>query len=455
MKKSYLILLVVLMSACGIHKKYQRSEDLVITSAYRDMEAFEKDTSTLGNLEWRELFADSYLQQLIEFGLEQNTDLQIAYLKTEQAEAVLQSSRLAYLPSLNLVPQGSISSFDGATPSKTYSLAVSSSWEIDLLGKLSNAERSNRAILESSKAYRQLVQTKLIATIANSYYTLLRLDRELEINLSTLRSWEENIKTLQALQQAGQSNSPAILRAEANRLALESSILAIRKSINETENSLSVLLGREAQAVERGVLTEQVFKTKVTVGLPLQLLANRPDIRQAEYNVARAHYATNIARAAFYPSITLGGSAGWTNNSGGGVVNPSKFLWSAFSSLLQPIFNKGVNQANLRIAKSQAEESLLVFQQSILNAGKEVNDALVQWQTAQRQMDLGKQQIETLQEAVRETELLMRYSSTNYLEVLTAQQALLRAEQTYAQNQFDEIQGVITLYRALGGGINK
>ncbi|OJV78796.1 MAG: multidrug transporter [Bacteroidia bacterium 44-10] len=453
MKKIILLaMLAAIMCSCSIHTKYQRSENLSVSEAYRDMDAMEQDTTTIGSLSWRELFTDPYLQSLIETGLEHNTDLQIAFLRVEQAEAVLKSSRLAYLPSVNLAPQGALSSFDGSTPSKTYSLAASASWEIDLSGKLSNTERSNRAILESSNAYCQAVQTQLIATIANSYYTLLRLDRQLEINLATLKNWEENINTLQTLKRAGQSNDPAILRAEANRLSLESSILAVRKSINETENSLLVLLGSEAQSVERGVLAGQMFPETMAIGVPLQLLANRPDVRQAEYNVAQTHYATNVARAAFYPSITLSGSAGWTNNPGSAIVNPGEFLWSAAASLFQPIFNKGVNQANLKVAKAQAEEAALQFQQSILNAGKEVNNALVQWQTAQQQIYLGDQQIETLQEAMRKIELLMRYSSTNYLEVLTAQQSLLQAEQSQAQNQFDKIQGIINLYHAVGGG---
>ena len=454
MKKILIIIMVAAVGcSCSIHKKYRRSEDLSVSASYRDMDGLKQDTTTIGSLSWRALFTDPQLQSLIESGLEHNTNLQIAYLRVEQAEAVLKTSRLAYLPAVNLAPQGALSSFDGSPTSKTYSLAASASWEIDLFGKLANTERSSRAVLAGSNAYRQAVQTQLIATIANSYYTLLRLDRQLEINLATLENWDKSINTLHALKSAGMSNDPAILRAEANRLLLESAVLTVRKSINETENSLSVLLGREAQAVERGMLVGQVFPETIAVGVPLQLLANRPDVRQAEYNVAQAHYATNIARAAFYPRITLGGSAGWTNSPGGAIVNPAEFLWSASASLLQPIFNKGVNQANLKIAKAQAEEASLQFQQSILNAGKEVNDALVQWQTARGQITLGKQQIEVLQEVVRKTELLMRHSSVNYLEVLTAQQSLLQAEQIQAQHQFDKIQGVIYLYRALGGGI--
>jgi len=444
--------LAAFMCSCNVYRKYHRPEDLSVSQTYRDVEEPQQEISSVADLSWRDLFADPYLQTLIKEGLEHNTDLQISWLKIEQSEAILRSSRLAYLPSVNLGPQGTLSSFNGASPSKTYLLAASASWELDLFGKLTNIKEGDKAALGNSRAYQQAIHTQLIATIANSYYTLLRLDRQLEINRATLVNWKENIATLQALKRAGQSNDVAIYRAEANKLALESSILAIRKSINETENSLSVLLGKEPQRVIRGTLSGQLFPETMSIGVPLQLLANRPDVRQAEYSLAQAFYSTNVARAAFYPSITLGGSTGWTNNAGNTIINPGEFLWSATASLFQPIFNRGKNQANLTIAKSQQEEAQLRFQQSILNAGKEVNDALVQWQTAQEQITLGNRQIATLQEAVHKTELLMKYSTVNYLEVLTAQQSLLQAEQTNAQSQFDKIQGIINLYHALGGG---
>lgn len=317
---------------------------------------------------------------------------------------------------------------------------------------MTNAKRGARAALEQSRAYEQAVQTQLVATIANSYYTLLMLDRQLSINGRTLENWEKTVTTLEALKRAGKSNDAAVLQARANRMTLEASVLTIRKSIHDTENSLSVLLAMPPQAIERGKLEEQTFPEDLSVGVPVQLLAARPDVRQAEYNLAQAFYATAAARSAFYPGITLSGSAGWTNNGGGVILNPGSWLMNAVASLTQPLFNRGTNIANLKVAKAQQEEAALSFQQSILNAGKEVNDALIQWQTAQGRIDIGMQQIVTLQDAVRKTELLMRYSSTNYLEVLTAQQSLLGAELTQVQDTFNKIQGVINLYHALGGG---
>lgn len=438
-----------LLTGCGIYKKYSRP-DIEIEAQYRHSENT-ADTATIASLSWRELFTDTCLQTLIEQGLERNTDLNIARLRVEEAKAVLMNARLSYLPSLALTPEAGIGRYDGTT-SKTYNLAASANWELDIFGKNTNAKRGARVALEGSKDYAQAVQTGLIASIADSYYTLLMLDSQLAIGEHTLKSWEKSIRTLEALKRAGQSNDAAVLQARANRMALESSVLSIRKSIAETENALSALLALPSQTIERGSLEDAVFPETVSVGVPVQLLANRPDVRQAEHNLAQAFYATNAARASFYPNITLSGMLGWMNNGVGVVMNPGQWLLNAVGSLVQPLFNRGANIANLKIAKAQQEEAQLQFSQSLLDAGKEVNDALVQWQTARQQIAIGEQRIAALQEAVRKTELLMRHSPTNYLEVLTAQQSLLDAQQAQSLNRFDEIQGVINVYHAVGGG---
>ena len=440
---------VCLMTGCSIYKPYSRPE-VQTEGLYRDLEET-KDTASIATLGWRNLFSDKNLQALIDKGLERNTDLRVAHTRVKAAEAVLMNARLSYLPSVVLAPDGSISGTEGAKAIKTYNLAASASWEIDLFGKVTNAKREALAALEGSRAYRQAVETQLIATIANSYYMLLMLDRQLIISEQTLITWKETEHSIEALKRAGKSNDAAVLQAKANRLALEASVVSIRKSIRETENGLSALLADTSHDIMRGALQKQQFPDTLSAGLPIQLLANRPDVRQAEWNLAQAYYATNAARSAFYPSLTLSGSTGWTNNVGGVVVNPGSWLFSAVGSLMQPLFNKGTNIANLRQAKARQEEALLLFQQSLLDAGKEVNNALTRWQSARIRMDYVNQQIMTLQEAVRKTELLMQHTSTNYLEVLTARQRLLEAELTQAQDKFEEIQGVIDLYHAVGG----
>ena len=440
---------VCLMTGCSIYKPYSRPE-VQTEGLYRDLEET-RDTASIAILGWRNLFSDKNLQALIEKGLERNTDLRVAHTRVKAAEAVLMNARLSYLPSVVLAPDGSISGTEGAKAIKTYNLAASASWEIDLFGKVTNAKREALAALEGSRAYRQAVETQLIATIANSYYMLLMLDRQLIISEQTLITWKETEHSIEALKRAGKSNDAAVLQAKANLLALEASVVSIRKSIRETENGLSALLADTSHDIMRGALQKQQFPDTLSAGLPVQLLANRPDVRQAEWNLAQAYYATNAARSAFYPSLTLSGSTVWTNNVGGVVVNPGSWLFSAVGSLMQPLFNKGTNIANLRQAKARQEEALLLFQQSLLNAGKEVNNALTRWQSARIRMDYVNQQIMTLQEAVRKTELLMQHTSTNYLEVLTARQRLLEAELTQAQDKFEEIQGVIDLYHAVGG----
>lgn len=449
MKKLIISSLAVCLAAgCGVYKPYSRPE-VETDGLYRDIPA--ADTVTIASLSWRELFTDGHLQSLIEKGLEQNTDLRVARLRVEEAEAVLKNARLSYLPSVLLGPEGSINRYDGAT-AKTYNLGVSASWEIDIFGKVTNAKRGARAALEGSRAYRQAVQTRLIAAVANSYYMLLMLDRQLEIGERTLENWSESVRTLETLKRGGKVNDAAVLQARANRMALESSVLSLRQRIHETENALSTLLAMPAGAIGRGTLDGQRFPEELSVGVPLQLLANRPDVRQAEYNLAQAFYATNAARAAFYPGLTLSGTLGWTNNGGGAVLNPGKWLLGAIGSLTQPLFNRGVNRANLKIAKARQEEAVLLFRQSLLDAGKEVNDALAAWQTARQRIEIDRNQIAVLREAVRKTELLMRHSSTTYLEVLTAQQGLLDAEQQQSEHFFNKIQGIIDLYHALGGG---
>lgn len=446
------ILFAFPLSGCHIYRAYERPESVVVSdSLYREPVAG-ADTVSLASLSWKELFTDPQLQMLIETGLANNTDLGIARLKVKEAEAQLMTSRLSYLPSVSFTPQGTLTSVDGSKPSKTYNLAVAADWEIDLFGKLLNSKRGAQAVLEQSEAYRQAVQTQLVATIANSYYTLLMLDRQLDITRRTADTWSESVRTMKALKRAGQTTEMAVAQTEAGKLSVDASVLSLERQINETENSLSTLLGMSPQEIGRSTLEKQEFPDSLSTGVPLQLLSRRPDVRQCEAQLAVAYYATNSARSAFYPGITLSGSAGWTNAAGAAITNPGQWLLSAVGSLVQPLFNRGKNIANLKIAKAQQEEALLTFRQSLLNAGAEVNDALVQWQTARQRILLDEQQTASLRSALRSSELLMQHSSQNYLEVLTARQSLLQAELNVAADRFDEIQGVINLYHALGGG---
>lgn len=451
----HLILIVSLlagvgMSGCQVYRAYQRPDLPTVDSLYR--QPLPADTASLADLSWRELFTDPLLQRLIDSGLVHNSDLRIAQLRVTEAQASLTASRLAYLPSVSLTPQGTVNAPEKAPTTRTFDLAASAEWEIDLFGKVLNEKRGAAATLAQQKAYRQAVETQLVATIANSYYTLLMLDRQLEITRGTSEIWAENVRVMQALKRAGQATEMAVAQSVAEQSSVEGSVVALERQINETENALCVLLGATPRSIERSSLDGQQFPDSLSTGIPLQLLHRRPDVRQSEAALAVAFYATNTARAAFYPSITLGGTAGWTNAAGAVVTNPGQWLFTAVGSLVEPLFARGRNRANLKIARAQQEEALVNFRQSLLTAGAEVNDALVQWQTARQRLVLDNRQIEALRSALRSAELLMQHSSQNYLEVLTARQSLLQAELDAASDRFDAIQGVINLYHALGGG---
>ena len=438
-----------MLTGCGTYSRYHRA-GIRTENLYWNL-SVDIDTTNIASMSWREMFTDRELQSLIEAGLEQNTDLNVARLRVEAAEAALMTAKLSYLPSLGINAEGGGSRYDGAT-AKTYNVGATASWELDIFGKFTAAKRGAVVAWQGSRDYQQAVQTQLIATIADSYYTLALLDEQMSINNRTLENWRATVRTLEALKKVGKANEAGVLQAKANVMQLESSQLAICKSVSETENALSAILAMPSQPIERSSLAEAAFPDTVSIGVPLQLLSNRPDVRQAEMELAQAFYATHVARSAFYPNITLSGTLGWTNNGGGAITNPGQWLFNAIGSLTQPLFNRGTNIANLKIAQTKQEEAKLLFQQSLLNAGKEVNDALTTWQTAKSQYEINTRQVETLREAVRKTELLMSHSSTSYLEVLTTQQSLLSAEQAQAQDRFGEIQGIINLYHALGGG---
>lgn len=369
-----------LLSSCGIYTKYQPAETTP-DNLYGEEVAVD-DTTNFGNVNWRELFTDPQLQALIEQGLQNNTDLRSAQLQIEEAEAALMSAKLAFLPSFALSPQGTISSFDGGKATKTYTLPVTASWELDIFGRLRNAKQQAKALYAQSKDYQQAVRTQLIAGIANVYYTLLMLDEQLAISQQTEEAWKETVASTRALMDAGLANEAATSQMEAAYYSVQTSILDLKEQINQVENSLALLLAETPRRYERGKLADQRLPEDVAVGVPMQMLSNRPDVRAAERSLEQAFYATNQARAAFYPSIVLSGSAGWTNSAGSMIVNPGKFLASAVGSLTQPLFNKGQIMAQYRIAKAQQEEASLSFQQALLNAGSEVNDALVACQTS-------------------------------------------------------------------------
>ena len=455
---SVLVCSTVLLSGCRVYSNYERPERIQTEGLYRDAVTGETlaatDTTSLGNMPWQQVFVEPQLQSLISKALENNADLRTADLAIEQVKAGLRVSRLAYLPSLALGPNGAISSYDGGKATKTYSLPVQASWQIGALGSLRNAKKQAEMTLLQTKAARQAAQTSIIAAVANLYYTLQMLDEQLRTSEETCVLWDKNVIAMQAMWKVGGlTNSAAVAQAKANLLQLRGNVATIKESIASAENALCVLLHEPPHAIERGAFRGSSLPATLSVGVPLQLLSGRPDVRQAEYNLAAAFYATNEARANFYPSLTISGSAGWTNSAGGYVVNPAKVLASAMASLTMPLFANGQLTANLKIKKANQEAACLAFEKQLLTAGQEVSDALSAYQTANEREELAQQQVEQLQVAVESTNALFTHgNSTSYIETLTAQQTLLSAQLSLISNRFDKVQAVVSLYQALGGG---
>ena len=451
-KQKFIILgTTLLLSGCGIYTKYE-PQDTVPDNLYSEEAAsLSADTTSIADIDCRDFFNDPYLQALIEKGLAQNTDVQTANLRIEEAKASLLSAKLAFLPSFALSPQGSINTVESQV-SRTYTLPITASWELDIFGKLRNAKRQAKAAYAQSEDYRQAVYSSLTANIANTYYTLLMLDEQLDISRQTANSWKETVSSTQALMDAGLADEAAVSQMQATYYEVQNSVIDLEEQINQVENSLSLLLAETPRHYLRGKLSDQEFTSDLSTGIPLQMLSRRPDVRMTERQLEQAFYTTNQANAAFYPSITLSGSAGWTNSAGSMIINPAKFLASAVGSLTQPLFARGQLLGQLKISKAQQEEAALSFQQTLLNAGSEVNAALTAWQTSRDKSLLLDKQVVSLQKAVESTSLLMKHGTTTYLEVLTAKQNLLSAQLTQTANRFSEIQSVITLYCALGGG---
>lgn len=459
MKKLIMIMSAsLLLGSCGLYNKYDRP-DVNTKGLVRDVTSNTdtlavSDTTSFGNLPWRSVFTDPQLQTLIESGLEHNVDLQNAALNVKMVEAQLLASKLAFLPAISLNPQGTLSSWDGHTPSKIYSLPVSASWSIDLFGNLLSQKRSAQTALLGMKDYQLVVKTNVITGIANMYYTLLMLDKQKEIVDEMVGLTKSTWDMMKLQKDLGRARSTSVQSAEASYYSVQAQAADINRQIREVENSLSLLIGQPAQTIARGKLGEQSLPSEFSTGVAIQMLNNRPDVHYAEMTLAQCFYDTETARSRFYPSITISGSGAYTNNSGAGIVNPGKWLLSAVGSLTQPIFARGQLIAGLKVAKAQQEQAYNNWQNAILKAGSEVSNALVQYNSSDEKSRLEAKQVAVLRQNVEDTKQLYASSGSTYLEVISAQSSLLNAELSKAADDLSKMQAVVSLYSALGGGRN-
>ena len=444
----------LLLASCGLYNKYERPEvntqGLVRDTLSLTDTLAVNDTTSFGNLPWRSVFTDPQLQTLIQQGLDNNVDLLNAALSVKMIEAQLACAKLAFLPSIALTPQGTLSSFDGSKTTKSYQLPISASWNVDLFGNILSQKRSAQMQLLQAKDYQLAVKTNIITGVANLYYTLLMLDRQLEI-LTEMEGLTKETWDMMALQMKfGRARSTSVQSAEASYYSVQSQITDMKRQIREVENSLSLLLCQPGQAISRGKLYDQSLPSEFSTGVALQMLNNRPDVHAAEMSLAACYHNVQTARSRFYPSINITGSGIFTNNNG--AVNPGKWLLSAIGSLTQPIFANGQLVAGLKVAKAQQEQAFNNWQNAIYKAGNEVSNALVSYNSYDERSRLEQKQTDLYRQTVEDTRQLYKSSGSTYLEVISAQANLLNAEITKVTDDFYKMQAVVSLYSALGGG---
>jgi len=446
------ILVAAVIAACKVTQPYQQPGATGATT-YRGTTSI--DSNSIATISWKDIFTDTTLQSLINEGINNNLDLKIAVARIKTATANVKQSRLALLPSVDANAAATfqkVPSTQFGVPA-VYQLYISSSWEADLWGKLGSAKKAALASLLQSEAYRRAVQTQLISDIATNYYLLTAYDAQLRITLQTVENRKQEVETMKTLKESDVVTGAAVVQSAANRYSVEITIPDLKQNIRETENTLSILLGRNADTVFRASLEQQAVSTNLATGVPAQLLANRPDVQEAEFQLRNAFELVNVARTYFYPQLTITGQAGFYGTTLGSVFNPTNFFANIAGGLLQPIFEKGVNKQRLTAAQATQEEYANTFKKTVLNAGQEVSNALYSYQTAKEKESLRGEQINYLQKSVEYTKELLKYSSaTNYTDVLTSEQSLLAAQLSSINDKLQQLTAVVNLYRSLGGG---
>lgn len=449
----------LLMSSCGLYNKYERPDvntEGLIRDAANDYDTLAvQDTASFGNLPWRQVFTDPQLQAYIEQGLQKNANLQNAALTVEMYETMLKAAKLAFLPAVQFgsnTGMGSISTLytDPSVTTKSYTLPVTASWTVDLFGNILSQKRSTQMKLLGYKDYQMAVRAQIISGIANCYYTLLMLDKQVEIVDEMSRMSKETWEMMKLQHQLGRVRSTGVQSAEAAYLSMQTKANDFKRQIRSTENALCLLIGQAGQQIPRSTLEQQSLPSEFATGVGVQLLQNRPDVHNAEMNLAACFHDIQTARSQFYPTITIGATGAFTNSNG--TLNPGKWLTTLFGNLTQPIFARGALIANLKVSKLKYEQAFNNWQNTILSAGNEVSNALVSYNSYDANSKIEEQRITVLAKSVEDTKALYHSSGSSYLEVLTAETNLLNAQLNKVTDDFYKMQAVVSLYTALGGG---
>jgi NodT family efflux transporter outer membrane factor (OMF) lipoprotein len=450
---------MLLMSSCGLYNKYERPDvdtKGLVRDAVSDVDTLVvQDTASFGNLPWRSVFTDPQLRVLIEQGLEKNANLQNAVLTVQMYETMLKAAKLAFLPAIQFGQQSNMASIstiytDPSRTTKSYTLPVTASWTLDLFGNILSQKRSTQMKLLGAKDYQMAVRAQVVSGIANAYYTLLMLDEQLRISTSMATMSKETWEMMKLQYKLGRVRSISVQSAEAAYLSRQTQINEFKRQIRATENALSLLIGQAGQQIPRSTLAEQYLPSEFSTGVGVALLTNRPDVHNAEMNLAACFHDVQTARSQFYPNITIGATGAFTNSNGS--FNPGKWLINLFGSLTQPIFMRGALTANLKVSQLQYEQAFNNWQNAILSAGNEVSNALVNYNSFDANSKLEAQRVEILTKTVEDTKALYRNSGSTYLEVLTAETQLLSAKLNKVNDDFSKMQAVVSLYTALGGG---
>ena len=457
-----------MLTGCGLYKKYDKTVETPANVFGSTQDITEATAEAyLAQMSWREFFTDPMLQQLIEQALANNTDLNSARIAVQKAEAALKMAKLAYLPSLYFSPQGALSKFGSSSLSKTYNLPLQLNWDVEVFGSITNKKRAAQAVLMQAQMGEEATRSNLVSAVAQLYYMLQLLDRQLDILTQTDSLWNASLETQKSLYENGKAYSTAVNQMESSYLNVKTQIVDVRRNIRSTENEMCKLLSITPQQIARSKwgtsalhhpesqdeTGQRVFDTQyLKIGVPATMLERRPDIRMANFAMEEAFYNTQTARAAFFPTLTLSGTVGWTNGGGGAVVNPGKILLNAVGQLTQPIFARGQLKANLKIQQLTEEDLQKKYVQTVINAGNQVNEAMADCQAAREKHQYYHRQVQVLHEAYVGTHELMDNGKASYIEVLTAQESLLSSQLSEAMNMYNGAQAVIALYIALGGG---
>lgn len=450
-----------LVVSCHTRQNYQRANDVVDENLFRT-DALPKDSVSMANLSWKEIFTDAVLQKHIAKALENNLDIRMALQNIASAEAYLKQSKAAYQPTISVGPDYSFNTsslntqFGQIVGERRYinqfDITANLGWELDLWGKLKGQEKAQYAAYLSSVAAHQNVKSNLVASIATAYYQLLTFDEQKKIFSNTIEIRKKNLETTKALKEAGIVSEVAVQQSEALVYNAEASLVTLDVQIQMLENTISLLMGEPSHEIERTSLSTQNFALNTDVGYPSALLANRPDVKQAEFNLMNAFELTNAAKAQFYPSLKITGSTGVQSVDIDKLFSANSVFANVLVGLAQPILNKRQIRTNYEVSLANQERAYLNFRKTILNAGNEVSDALKMYNAQDQFIAFKKKELSAYDKSVEFSQELVNYGMANYLEVLNANVNKLNAEINIANAQYTKLQAGVELYRALGGG---